>query len=174
METQMILWISKGSSYFFLKALQASRMLIPLPSRGDASLLISGLSNQIICLIWTVNSLSKGLAHHHILSKFLGQPEIGCDCYLCFFLGYYKKGMRSIHEVTRKILQRDLHKMMLFRNIHLSMKVKLYREGGASRMVLWGSHWNLNPRETSIKLLKVAETIIQKSPERGQKGLTII
>lgn len=74
-------------------------------------------------LIQTVSSLSKRLGHHHIISKFLDKPEIGCDHYLCFSLGYCKKGRRLTHEFTRKILQSDLYKMLLFENMYVSIMV---------------------------------------------------
>lgn len=98
----------------FAKAQRASTLLIPLPSCRDTLLLISGVCNQMLCLIQTVSSRSPGLGHHYaICSKFLDRLETGCGHWVCFSLGFYKKGIRLIHELTRKILQEELYNMLL-------------------------------------------------------------
>lgn len=94
----------------FAKALCASTLLIPLPSCRDTLLFISGVCNQTLCLIQTVSSRSPALGHHDaICRKFWDRLETGCG----FSLGFYKKGISLIHELTRKILQEDLYNMLL-------------------------------------------------------------
>ena len=117
----------------FPKALCASKMLILLPSSRYTSLLISDLSNQMLLLIQTVRSLSQGLGHHYTTSsRVLDRLEIGCGHYLYFSLEYCTKGIKSAHELTRNILQGDLYKRLLFKNMHLSIMVKtLWRRRGS-------------------------------------------
>jgi len=81
--------------FVFPKALWASRTLILLTSCRDTSLLISGLSNQMLLHNQTVCFLSQGLGHHHTTSsRFLEGLEIGYGHYLCFSLEDFKKGIK--------------------------------------------------------------------------------